>query len=78
MLNEKYKGRNGIIFGVNSFYGREISDFLSQNYINLGLIDLDAYKDAAIVNKRKNYENKMIYNTVVSGNEISFQRAVEE
>jgi len=78
MLNENYKGRNGIIFGVNNFYGREISNFLSQNYVNLGLIDLDAYKDAAIVNRRKNYENKMIYNTVISGNEISFQRAVEE
>ena len=78
MLNENYNGRNGIIFGVNSFYGKEISAFLSQNYVNLGLIDLDSHKDAAIINQKKNYKNEMIYNTVISGSETSFQRTVEE
>jgi NAD(P)-dependent dehydrogenase (short-subunit alcohol dehydrogenase family) len=73
-----YKERNCVIFGANSFFGKGISEFLSQKHANLGLIDLNSYKDATIVDNIKNSQNKVIYKTVASGDKDDFRRAVEE
>jgi NAD(P)-dependent dehydrogenase (short-subunit alcohol dehydrogenase family) len=77
-IKEKsYKGQNCIIFGANSFIGKLLSKFLSQNRVNLGLIDLVSHKDNQIADPLYN-ENKVIYTTVNSGIEDKIIDCVEE
>jgi NAD(P)-dependent dehydrogenase (short-subunit alcohol dehydrogenase family) len=77
-IKEKfYKGQNCIIFGANSFIGKLLSKFLSQNQVNLGLIDLVSHKDYQIVDPLYN-ENKVIYKIVNSGSEDEIIDCVEE
>ena len=78
MMYDAYKGRNGLIFGANSFVGRGMSEFLSQNHANLGLIDLESYKDTSLAENLKNSQNKVIYKTVTSGDKGAFEKAAEE
>ena len=78
MLDNRYNGRNCLIFGANSFVGRGIGDFLSQNHVNLGLIDLDTYEDPALPENLKNPQTNVIYRTVPSGDRGAFDQTVEE
>ena len=72
-----YEGKNCIIFGINSFVGKIIGKFLTQNHANLGLIDLDSRKNCGIADDLKE-QNKVIYKTVISGNKESMEKAVEK
>ena len=78
MFDDSYKERNCLIFGANSLVGKGIGEFLTQNYANLGLIDLDSYKDAKLAENLKNYQTRAIYRTVESGDSSAFEKAVEE
>jgi len=73
-----YEGRNGIIFGANSFFGREMIEFLSRRHVHLGLIDLDGYADASIAGIGKKYGTTSIYRMVTVASENAFRSAVEE
>lgn len=78
MLDNRYNGRNCLIFGANSFVGRGIGEFLSQNNVNLGLIDLSSYKDTKIEDNIKKSRNKVTYKTVLSGDKDAFDKIVGE
>ncbi len=72
-----YKGKNCIVFGANSVVGMEVSRFLSRGGANLGLIDLDSYRHDALVENVRNPGATVVYKTVLSGREDSFQEAVD-
>jgi nucleoside-diphosphate-sugar epimerase len=73
MLYDGYKGRNALIFGANSFVGKGVSEFLSQNHTNLGLIDLESYKDTRLAENLNDSQAKIIYKTVTSGDQLAFE-----
>lgn len=78
MRYDDYKNRNCLIFGANSFVGRGISDFLSRNHANLGLIDLESYKDTTVAENIEDSQSKVIYKTAASGDKDAFEKAVGE
>lgn len=75
--NQSYEEKNCIIYGINSFIGKIISEFLIHRNVNLGLIDLDSRKNIEIVNNFKGL-NKVIYKTVMSGNRNNVEEAIKE
>jgi 3-oxoacyl-[acyl-carrier protein] reductase len=78
MLYDGYKGRNALVFGANSFVGKGVSEFLSQNHTNLGLIDLESYKDNRLAENLKDSQAKIIYKTVTSGDQLEFEKIAGE
>jgi 3-oxoacyl-[acyl-carrier protein] reductase len=78
MMHDTYAGRSGIIFGANSFLGRIMSDYLSQNGVNLGLIDLDSRKDDTLTHPLQKSGRRVFYRTVPLGDEDAFTKTVED
>ncbi|MCD6401991.1 MAG: SDR family NAD(P)-dependent oxidoreductase [Anaerolineales bacterium] len=76
-LMHDYKGKNCIIFGANSIVGMELSKFLSQKEVNLGLIDLESHKHNMLNEINGNSESRIVNKTVSSGNEDSFKNVVD-
>ena len=72
-----YEGKNCILFGASSVVGVEISRFLSQGGVNLGLIDLDSYRHDALVENVGHPGATVVYKTVLSGREDSFKETVD-
>jgi 3-oxoacyl-[acyl-carrier protein] reductase len=76
-LARDYEGKNCIVFGANSVVGVGISRFLSQEGVRLGLIDLDSYGQDALAENVGSPGSTVVYKTVSSGREDSFQEAVD-
>jgi len=77
MIDKSYRGQNCIIFGANSMIGKIIGKFLAQKDMNLGLVDLNCYKDSRIVKNFKK-QNNIIYQTVRSGDKEEMNRVIGE
>ena len=77
-LAGNYKGKNCVVFGANSIVGVGISKFLSQNGVNLGLVDIDSYKENTLMEKVRSPGAKVVYRTALSSNEESFKKAAAE
>lgn len=78
MRYDNYKNRNCLIFGANSVIGRKTGGFLSQHHANLGLIDLEPYKETTLVERLNGSRTQPIYKTVTSGDRDSLEKKIEE
>ncbi|MBN2514856.1 MAG: SDR family oxidoreductase [Deltaproteobacteria bacterium] len=77
MIHNTYTGRTGLVFGANSFFGRTMSEYLSRNTVDLGLIDLDYRRDDALAHAVRKSNRQVLYRTVPPGDEGAFTKAVE-
>jgi len=77
-LSGKYEGKNCVVFGASSSVGIGISRFLSQAGANLGLIDLESYDSAKLVNEVNMDDGLCVKKSVISGQEESFSNAIKE
>ncbi len=75
---EEHEGKNCVIFGANSVVGVGIGKFLARSGINLGLVDIDSYKEDTLVEKVMGSRAKVVYRTVSSSSEESFEKAAAE
>ena len=76
MQDNRYNGQNCLIFGANSFVGRGTGKFLSGNHVNLGLMDLEEFKDPLLPGSLETQKNRVIYKTVPSGDPAAIFEAV--
>lgn len=76
-INQSYQEKNGIIFGASSFVGKTIGNYLTQQGVNLGLIDLESH-EGDMIEKNLEKQNKIIYRTVKSGDQNGMEKVMEE
>jgi len=77
MIYNTYTGHTCLVFGANSFFGRTMSEHLSRNAVNLGLIDLDSRRDDTLAQAMRKSDCQVLYRTVPHGDEDAFTKAVE-
>ena len=68
MKNAEFKGKNCLLFGANSFIGKNLIKHFLVLYMNLGLIDIE----------EKKFNSDLPYETVTPGDEESFKKAISE